>query len=479
MIAQRETPLWPSFDTCDSAVILANAAHENFEECVQYCVLKLQVDAVGVFCGALSIHIARGQTNQSLVRFVLAAVTALCRRGNDFRERALKSPFFGTLHITTLEQADILLECVLPVLTTERRLLTPVVFQSIAQLFVFHPNEMLNLVSAFAKQVNMNFARFLLALWPLFVESIYGEHYLRIVAEIHNVLGDLVAKDVNGIVARFQASKTNACAAFAFIAERTPAQLKATPQDEVNIAATWPLARTVLLRVPTLSASQELAARLIRGAVRSGDARSWAPLVKFARMSDLHAYAILMAGGWYDSSDAGRSFTVLVAMFINAELRPHISRVPEYFETLKAVIRPDMATVHAVFSLMQRAGIDENYVSQASKAGLLGAFLRATLEAQDPLIIKFGIICIDVYSRAGYAEEWLSAVGIIIQLMKTNSQVFGDDAIAVMATLSKYRKCFAVLRDQGLCDYYNDLQKYDKYSDYARFFLANATRFSS
>jgi hypothetical protein len=479
MIARKDSPQWPAFDTCDSGVILANATHEHFEECVQYCVLRLQVDAVSAFCGALSIHVGRGQTNQQLVRFLLAAVTALCRRGNGFRERALKSPFFATLHITTLEQADILLECLLPVLTKERRLLTPVVFQSIATLFVFHPNEILNLVSAFAKQIDPNFARFLLGLWSLFVESIYGAHYLRIVAEIYNLLGDRVAKEVLGIVARFQASKTNVAAGFAFVAERTPAQLKVTPQDEFNIAASWPLARTVLLRVPTLSASQELAARLIHGAVGSGDPRSWAPLVKFARTSDRHAYAILKAGGWYDSADVGRSFTVLAAMFINVELRPHISRTPEYFETLKAVIRHDITTVHAVCSLMQRAGIDENYVTQTSQTGLLGAFLHTTLEAQDPIIIKFGIVCIDVYSRSGYAEEWLYAVGIIIQLMKTNYQLFGDEAIAVMATLSKYRECFANLRDHGLCDYYRDLQKYEKYSDYARFFLANAARFSS
>jgi hypothetical protein len=479
LISRKEAPPWPTFDTCDSAAILANSGHGLFEECVQYCVLKLPVDAVSTFCGALSMHVRRGQANQQLVRFALSAVTALCRRGDDFRERALKSPFFGTLQVTTLDQADILLECFLPALLTDRRLLCPTVFRSIALLFVFHPNEMLNLVSAFAPQVDTNFARFMLSLWPLFVESVYGARYLRIVAEIRRVLGDIVAKDVLGILARFQASRANACPAFAFIAETTPTQLMLNEQDELNVAASWPLARTVFLRVATLSVSQELAARLIRGAVGSGDARSWAPLVKYARMSDRHSYAILMEGGWYDSSDVGRSFTLLVAMFVNAELRPHVTRAPEYFETLKATIRPEQPIVHAVCSLMQRAGIDENYVLQVSQAGLLGTFLHATLEAQDPMIIKFGIVCIDVYSRGGYAEEWLYAVGIIIRLMKTNYQLFGDDAIAVMATLSKYKECFAILAEQGLCDYYRNLQKYDKYADYARFFLASAARFSS
>jgi hypothetical protein len=51
-------------------------------------------------------------------------------------------------------------------------------------------------------------------------------------------------------------------------------------------------------------------------------------------------------------------------MFINAGLRPHISRAPKDFETLKAVIRHDVATTHAVCSLMQRAGIEhEGFLS--------------------------------------------------------------------------------------------------------------------
>jgi hypothetical protein len=67
MIVRKEGLQWPSFDTCDSDVLLANATHEHFEECVQYCVLRLQVNAVGTFCGALSIHVGRGQTNQQLM----------------------------------------------------------------------------------------------------------------------------------------------------------------------------------------------------------------------------------------------------------------------------------------------------------------------------------------------------------------------------------------------------------------------------
>jgi hypothetical protein len=107
----------------------------------------------------------------------------------------------------------------------------------ITVLFVFRPNP----VSAFAKQGETEFARFLLA--P-FVESISLTHCLRIMAENRRLLGDLVAKKFFGIVASFQDKHL---AGFTFIAERIPAQLKVTPQDEFNIAATWPLARTVHL----------------------------------------------------------------------------------------------------------------------------------------------------------------------------------------------------------------------------------------
>jgi hypothetical protein len=76
----------------------------------------------------------------------------------------------------------------------------------------------------------------------------------------------------------------------------------------------------------------------------------------------------------------------------------------------------------------------------------------------------------------GYAEEWVYALGIVMQLLKARYHEFGDEVIAVMSTLSAYTPCLTIMREQGLVEYYQGLLAYDKYADYARFFLTNAQR---
>jgi len=94
-------------------------------------------------------------------------------------------------------------------------------------------------------------------------------------------------------------------------------------------------------------------------------------------------------------------------------------------------------------------------------------------------IIRFGIVATDVYAREGFAEEWMYALDQMIELMKTRYQEFGEETIAVMTTLSKYKPCFLRMKEAGFVEYFQRLQQLEKFQGFARFFLANATRHGS
>jgi hypothetical protein len=466
----------PTLDLSEGAEILANPRHDQFEEYIQYCILTLPVDAVAGFCGALSRHGARGQPPE-LVTFTLAAVVAVAQRGSEFHEAVLRSTFFGPLHITALEQGDLLLDVLLPVFG-DRALFRPSLFQAIASLFVYHPTEALNLLSGFVGKLvefdhrTCNILKFILGLWPLFANSTLAGRYLLIIMWLCKNSKEFIAqfgREVAGFLGRFSGIPSKL-----FLATWAPAQLSLTSQEELQLVS-HPYGTTILLRAP-LSASPELAGLLIAAAT---DVKGWAVLIRYARMSEAHARTVVRAGGWFNRRNVDFSFGLLLALFVWPALRAEVGRTLEYFEILKVVVaRKELALTHAICSLMQRVPVDEEYVRRASQVGLLGAYLQSTLESSDVTFLKFGIICVDVHARAGWAPEWTYAAMIVIELMKKGNHELMDAMMAVMMTLSLHPPSLTIMLENGLYEWFQGLQQYDRYAEVARIFLTNAKAFA-
>jgi hypothetical protein len=464
----------PAFELSEGADILANSRHEQFEEYVQYCVIGLPLGAVAGFCGALSRHGARGQSVE-LVTFALAAIVAVAQRGTEFHQAVLRSTFFGPLHITTAEQGDMLLEVLLPVFS-DRALFRPSLFHSIALLFVYHPTEALNLLSGFATKLldfdhrTCNIMKFVLGLWPLFAESSLAERYLLIISWLSRNSKEFITqfgREIAAILGRFRGVPSKL-----FFAICAPAQLSLTLQEAQQLV-NQAYGTTVLLRA-TLSASRELAELLIPAAI---DQENQAVLIRYARMSDAHARTIVAAGGWFERHNVDFSFRLLLALFLWPALRAEVARTSEYFEILKVIAgRKELALTHAICSLMQRAAADAEYVKRVSQAGLLAVYLKSTLESSDPEFQTFGIICIDLHARLGWATEWTYAVRAVIELMKKGNQDLMDTLVAVMMTLSFHQPCLTIMLENGLHTWFQGLQKHDRYGEVARLFLTNALK---
>jgi serine/threonine protein kinase len=476
-------------ESIDGSEILADPKHPQFIEYVQYLGVSIPLDAVDTFANTISGYVGRDQPDQALVRFLLSAVASVAQQGIAFRKELLQSRFFTRLHITNLDQADILLEILLPVFTSLRDLFARPLYESIGLLFVFHPTEALNLFSRYIKdtktfnQAFWDVVHFYIGLWPLFCNSVQGDCYLRTIVHLFATSREFkktCTKEVLGIVSRFQNARLTALSAHLFIARFFPSNLSVPARDHLRLARDsehWPHALSILLRITTLAASPDIARALADRLHESGDSCTWALILRYARTGEAHARFLFTAGGWFDRSSIEMSFRTLLAIFGYPALRPELARRPEFFDTLKTVCRANNLTiVHSICSLLQRVDVTPEYVALASKSGLLEQYIRITLEAADPTIVRFGIVCVDGYARFGYADEWLVALGDVIRLLKTRFHEFGDEVIAVMSTLSIYQPCLEVMREQGLVEYYEELLAYEKYTNYARFFLSNAAR---
>jgi hypothetical protein len=122
-IGRAEAPPPPlKVDYIDGKDILASSKHPQLVEYVYYVSVVIRVNAVDAFAGAISRYVGHGQPDHPLVRFLLSAAASFAQQGPEFRKKLLQSRFFTRLHITNLDQADILLE-ILPVFITDRDLL--------------------------------------------------------------------------------------------------------------------------------------------------------------------------------------------------------------------------------------------------------------------------------------------------------------------------------------------------------------------
>jgi hypothetical protein len=102
----------------------------------------------------------------------------------------VQSGFFARVHITAVDQADLLLEALLPAFAGARGLLTRRLYKSVGLLFVFRPRETLNLfshyvsASAEATPEFWDAVRLFLGLWPLFADSALGDCHLGTLAHV-------------------------------------------------------------------------------------------------------------------------------------------------------------------------------------------------------------------------------------------------------------------------------------------------------
>jgi hypothetical protein len=288
------------------------------------------------------------------------------------------------------------------------------------------------------------------------------------------------SRQILSVIAWFQSSPATSLPAAAFIAKLFPDQLLLSLEDQVRLATIetlWQQAQTIFLRLHVISPSPDLARGLIAHVNESGDAAAWAILLKYTRLSDQHVRTVLSNSGWLNRSSFSNSLLLLLAMFIHPLIRVEVSRRPEFFEILKWMTACNTPTfIHMVCSLLQRTSPDRNYIALISQSGCLGQYLRTTLESPDAGSVRFGIVCVDCYARIGWVEEWNYAVRAIVNILKVRAKDFSDEPILVLPTLSLFPPCLAYMREQGLCDYFTSLLKYEKYAEIARIFLANAAR---
>jgi hypothetical protein len=471
--------------------ILSDPNHRQFEEYLQFLGITMGIEDIPGLCRIVARHVTGDVVDQKLVRFILSVVAAIAQRGGDFRKAVLGSEFFTKLHITTVEQADILLETLVPIFTTERALLTPSLFQSIASLFLFHPNEALNLFSQYVRATQdlhhpsfISLIQFYISLWSFFVESIYGDRFLRIIAfayrgskRIRKRLGPQIVAILN----RFAVSSVNAGSATLFLNEcsLSAGQGSIAPAEQLRLATTaesWERARSLFLRMPA-AASVDIARALVARARASPDPGAWAVLLKYARTSEEHARAVLATGAWFDAGAFDNSFVLMLALFGHAALRPELARTREFFAALTEVTgRRVPALLHIVCSLLQRASADADYVAQASRSGLLALYVRASLESADASAVRFGLVVVDNFARIAWADEWGHAAAAVVDLMRRRPADFAEESIRVLSALSAYPAPAGYLKRAGLCDYFAGLLQYEKYAGDARFFLANAAR---
>jgi hypothetical protein len=421
--------------------------------------------------------------------FMLAAVALLCGRGKEFLAAGVETTFFKTLSLGTREHAAQVLALLGPAFN-EGGLFPPSIFQTVAQLFVFLPSQMLNLMSRYVTAVKdpdtqfLNCMRMYLGLWYLFYNSRLSARYIAVIGHVVSVCPEFWAsngRDIIGVVLQFAGANQSSgvVAALLFVAKFHRSDLSVPLQTLLSIVrddAYVPQVETILLCSRTIPPSVDLASVLVQRACAAPQGRMWAVLIKYARESQAHAESVIGVEGWADASLANgdMSIRLLLAVFGWSQIRHFVARLPGFTGLLAKMIDPARTDLlHAICSILQRVPRDVGILMAMSRSGFLRQYLAVTLEAADAMAIRFGIIVVDVYAKVGFTEEWVTALRLFISLLQSRAPQLINELITVMTSLSTYRQTAMIMKDEGILQYFQSLTAYEQYAQAAKVFLAN------
>ena len=477
-------------DAVDGLKILADPAHRQFDEYVQFLCMAIKPGQVKGFCDAVAKHVAKGQSDAGLVQFLLGAVAEISRRGDKFLAGVVQSCFLSMVHVTTDVQADILLDIVLPVFQTQCELFSARMYKAVAQLMLFHPDAMLNLFSLYFSRVVFGKpdiekdVLLFLHLTPLLADTDLGENCIKL-AMFLRARCPRVASDVEQLLHRFSTATNSKTAT---VAKRYLAMLHASSESMDEDAmlslcsdpASIDYAISLILNLKQIPVCEKAIPYLAAKAT-DPDRRAWAVLMKYALTSEAHAKSMLSDCSWMEQAlpTIEDTFRLLLAIFKNPSLRPLGLQKPECHRLITNICaKKDVNLMRGLSAL--RTSFSSAVLSAWHETGLIMTIFRATLEADSDEMREIGLLIVDALSRSGYTSELNDVVPMCINISRTSPKL-SQTVVRVLAVLSVHRHCMALMRKQGLVEYFTKLSRMGQpgqFSDAINYFLSNASKFA-
>lgn len=401
----------------------------------------------------------------------------------EFFEAIVNSGFLSQVWISNEDQAGALLDLVAPILYKEFHLFTNKIYNSVTQLLIYKPNEMINLFSNYFTRCDVNAhevennIRLFFWMGCVFVSSRYSVQYLKILKYLWTNTRGQFKVDITALLLAFANSSDAKVSkdAFLFLAHHDMSAVQLN-QKLVEILMegdiSWDLMATVLLQAKSIPVSGRLVANLIARA--ETDTCALPILLKYASTDDAHAGSMTSDLSWMSKGlpTVQDTFRLFLAVFACPYVRASLAASEHFMGLLKGGVEAEGPQALAVIWLViQSTFTAQEVCTRASSSGFVDVYLRTTLYSSDIQLMVYGIVFVSFVAGVCYIPGLESVAEQLVTLFTAHRRELGEQLLKAFVALARYSPCMEVFQRRGIVAYFRNIANNPTFGALAQNFL--------
>jgi len=464
-------------------VVLKDFNNPLFYKYIEFYAQTIEPLQFRAFYGPISTHL-KGKSPSNVQNSVISSCFFLMRRNKSFIQLFNSAKFFTCLKCDDELIADSIIDCYSLLFMNHPKLLTTDHCSGITKLVELRPEKMLVLHSFYVKQLLQ-----ISNPWPIldnlfatqksFVSKPSGFLYLSL---FHYLITkfDVYSKErsmhIRGLFLLFLNSKDNQTlnAAYNGLAELygDVSGLDFTRVvQHLDDDSLYESVLSLLIRMTRIKPSQELLSSLLKRTSQSS--KPWIVILHIAESKN-GAQFLLENTKWFDEYQKQTSnvLRVFLLIFSNSFTRQKICELSQYTDLLTHLLSANDYRNHSTATaIMRRSPLSQDFLNRLSSSGVIKQYIDFSLQNSNSKVYSNFLALFDSLSRVAYIKDYEILSLPLIDLLSSNQHA--SDAITVIVSLSFYPQCAKAFSDKRLVEYFQNLEKYEKYTAIAKTFLLN------
>ena len=465
--------------------VVPSGARAHFTEPLKPTEPSCSPDTIQPFCEQSLSSVRKESGKPEMVSSILSQLKSMYTESPniEFFEAIVNSGFLSQVWISNEDQAGVLLDLVAPILYKEFRLFTNKIYNSVTQLLIYKPNEMLNLFSNYFTLCDVNAGevenniRLFFWMGCVFVSSRYSVQYLKILKYLWTKTRGQFKVDITALLLAFANSSDAKVSkdAFLFLAHHDMSAVQLN-QKLVEILMegdiSWDLMATVLLQAKSIPVSGRLVATLIARA--ETDTCALPILLKYATTDDAHAGSMTLDLSWMSKGlpTIQDTFRLFLAVFSCPYVRASLAASEHFMGLLKGGVEAEGSQALAVIWLViQSTFTAQEVCARASSSGFVDVYLRTTVYSSDIQLMVYGIVFVSFIAGVCYIPGLEAVAEQLVTLFTAHSRELGEQLLKAFVALARYNPCMDVFQRRGIVTYFKNIAKNPRFGAMAQSFL--------
>lgn len=432
--------------------------------------------------------------NTNLINHLMSSFSELMKKSADYTESICRSGFFELPCVRDQIYKDYTFPLITHIMLQKPKLILPYVKTLVKSFISLKPHEMILVFSHFIKNIS-NVNKFI-SIIDVFMQSSflysYSDHgrlYLRALHFLFSNYPELHSKRFNQyctILMNFLKSDVDIVVkdTYYLICHNYDSGMF-LPYDmvfkHIQKQCFQSSVFSLLLRLNKYPVHKRFIDILIQIATTSPKASLI--LMKIANQQQEAASVFLnhnaswFIHGLYTSVD---TFKLLLIILKYKPLRSQIQGCKEFAAFIARVVQDQsefaVTSICAIFSAIHPT---PGFIKVLETVNFLDTYFIAATRSDSIQVIHALIIFVDLIAQIGYTKSFLIVIPRLNQILLSNESLYQGPIVSNFVSLSYFSHCIPVMQNYNIYEYFLELKKENKYSDFVERFFINFNKYTS